>query len=37
MNHGAGADGGLAVLTGPSFIDASNVAAVARYAAAGNR
>ena len=29
--------GGQTVLTGPSFIDASNVAKVAQYAAAGNR
>ena len=29
--------GGQTVLTGPSFIDASNVNAVAKYAAAGNR
>jgi len=29
--------GGQTVLTGPAFIDASNVAAVAKYAAAGNR
>jgi simple sugar transport system substrate-binding protein len=29
--------GGQAVLTGPSFIDSSNVAAVARYAARGTR
>jgi len=29
--------GGQAVLTGPSFVDASNVAKVARYAEAGNR
>jgi simple sugar transport system substrate-binding protein len=29
--------GGQAVLTGPSFIDASNVAAVAKYAARGTR
>jgi simple sugar transport system substrate-binding protein len=28
---------GQAVLTGPSFIDASNVAAVAKYAARGTR
>ena len=29
--------GGQTVLTGPSFIDASNVAKVAQYAAKGNR
>jgi simple sugar transport system substrate-binding protein len=29
--------GGATVLTGPSFVDASNVDAVAKYAAAGNR
>ncbi len=29
--------GGVTVLTGPSFIDASNVAKVAQYAAVGNR
>ena len=29
--------GGQTVLTGPSFVDASNVDAVAKYAAAGNR
>jgi simple sugar transport system substrate-binding protein len=29
--------GGQVVLTGPSFVDASNVDAVAKYAAAGNR
>jgi simple sugar transport system substrate-binding protein len=29
--------GGRTVLTGPSFIDASNVAKIAQYAAAGNR
>jgi simple sugar transport system substrate-binding protein len=29
--------GGVTVLTGPAFIDASNVARVAQYAAAGNR
>jgi len=29
--------GGVTVLTGPSFIDASNVAKVAQYAAQGNR
>jgi simple sugar transport system substrate-binding protein len=29
--------GGQPVLTGPSFVDASNVAKVAQYAAAGNR
>jgi simple sugar transport system substrate-binding protein len=29
--------GGVTVLTGPAFIDASNVAKVAQYAAAGNR
>ena len=29
--------GGVTVLTGPAFIDASNVDAVAKYAAAGNR
>jgi simple sugar transport system substrate-binding protein len=29
--------GGQAVLTGPSFIDAANVAKVAQYAARGTR
>jgi simple sugar transport system substrate-binding protein len=29
--------GGQPVLTGPTFIDASNVAKVAQYAEAGNR
>jgi simple sugar transport system substrate-binding protein len=29
--------GGQVVLTGPSFVDASNVAQVAKYAAVGNR
>jgi simple sugar transport system substrate-binding protein len=29
--------GGQTVLTGPSFIDASNIAKIAQYAAAGNR
>jgi len=37
MTHGARGGWRPGVLTGPSFIDASNVAAVARYAAAGNR
>jgi simple sugar transport system substrate-binding protein len=37
LTNGDTLGGGQAVLTGPSFIDASNVAAVAKYAAAGNR
>ena len=37
LTNGNVLGGGVTVLTGPAFIDASNVAAVAKYAAAGNR
>ena len=37
LTNGNVLGGGLTVLTGPSFIDANNVAQVAVYAAAGNR
>jgi simple sugar transport system substrate-binding protein len=37
LTNGNVLGGGVTVLTGPSFIDASNVAKVAQYAAVGNR
>ena len=37
LTNGNTIGGGQTVLTGPSFVDASNVDAVAKYAAAGNR
>jgi simple sugar transport system substrate-binding protein len=37
LTNGNVLGGGQAVLTGPSFVDASNVAKVAQYAEAGNR
>ncbi len=37
LTNGNVLGGGLSVLTGPAFIDASNVAKVAQYAAVGNR
>jgi simple sugar transport system substrate-binding protein len=37
LTNGNVLGGGVTVLTGPSFIDASNVAQVAQYAAVGNR
>jgi simple sugar transport system substrate-binding protein len=37
LTNGDTLGGGQLVLTGPSFIDASNVASVARYAARGTR
>jgi simple sugar transport system substrate-binding protein len=37
LTNGNVLGGGQTVLTGPAFIDASNVAQVAQYAAAGNR
>jgi simple sugar transport system substrate-binding protein len=37
LTNGNVLGGGQTVLTGPSFIDASNVAAVAQYAARGTR
>jgi simple sugar transport system substrate-binding protein len=37
LTNGNVLGGGLTVLTGPSFVDASNVDQVAKYAAAGNR
>ena len=37
LTNGNVLGGGATVLTGPSFIDAKNVAKVAQYAAAGNR
>ena len=37
LTNGNVLGGGQTVLTGPSFIDATNVAQVAQYAAAGNR
>ena len=37
LTNGNTIGGGQPVLTGPSFVDASNVAKVAQYAEAGNR
>ena len=37
LTNGNVLGGGVSVLTGPAFIDASNVAQVAQYAAVGNR
>ena len=37
LTNGNVLGGGQIVLTGPSFVDASNVDKVATYAAAGNR
>jgi simple sugar transport system substrate-binding protein len=37
LTNGNALGGGQIVLTGPSFVDASNVAAVAKYAARGTR
>lgn len=37
LTNGNTLGGGQTVLTGPSFIDSSNIAKVAQYAAAGNR
>ena len=37
LTNGNTIGGGQVVLTGPSFVDASNVDQVAKYAAAGNR
>jgi simple sugar transport system substrate-binding protein len=37
LTNGNVIGGGQVVLTGPSFVDASNVDQVAKYAAAGNR
>jgi len=37
LTNGNVLGGGVSVLTGPAFIDASNVAKVAQYAAVGNR
>jgi simple sugar transport system substrate-binding protein len=37
LTNGNTLGGGQTVLTGPSFIDSSNVTQVAKYAAVGNR
>jgi len=37
LTNGNVLGGGQIVLTGPSFVDAGNVAAVAKYAARGTR